>query len=56
MKITRITKYMKFSINSTERLQINWSTFAAPGLQEIWKDYTQASKTNKITGIVDLTK
>ena len=29
------------------------STFGEPGLQEIPKDYTQASKISKITGIND---
>ena len=29
------------------------STFSEPGLQEIPKDYTQASKMNKITGCND---
>ena len=32
---------------------MNLSTFGEPGLQEIPKDYTQASKMNKITGIND---
>ena len=53
MKLIKITKYVKFNPFGTEHLEyrsntLNLSTFGEPGLQEIPRDYMQASKINKI--------